>query len=54
MRPQVSFKKKVGGIGGTYNKNQRLYFDITHILSVVLGFFFQQNMGVHYNLDSCV
>jgi hypothetical protein len=34
-------------------KTHKLCFDIAQILSVVLGFFFQQNMGLHCNLDSC-
>jgi hypothetical protein len=33
-------------------ENHKLCFDIAQILSVVLGFF-QQNIGLHYNLDSC-
>ncbi len=33
-------------------ENHRLYFDIAQILSVFLDFF-QQNMGLCYNLDSC-
>jgi hypothetical protein len=34
-------------------ENHKLYFDITYILNVVLRFFFQQNMGLCCNLDSC-
>jgi hypothetical protein len=32
-------------------ENHKLCFDITQILSVVLGFFVQQNMGLCSNLD---
>ncbi len=47
----VFLERKIEKLQVFMVKNHKLCFDITQNLSVVLGFFFQQNMGLCYNLD---
>jgi hypothetical protein len=53
MKHKVFFKKRIGELEVFAVEKHRLCFDIALILSVVFGIFFQQNMGLHCNLDSC-